>query len=144
MKGEDVSSDVMHIPLSERIADQFLSSLEDTLDSVDDVEIDDLYLSSSVRDGIPISYSESLKPFVGQTHGYHPQEDRVYLSQDNFVLRAIREALIDAGRGGVGARVFLTSTRAYCVDEGREMTLVTWDWPVDDLEEEVAALTKKI
>lgn len=138
-----MSDDVMHIPISERIADEFLTSLEDTVDSVDDVAPEDLYLSSSERDGVPISYSQPLEPFVGQTRGYNPPEDRVYLSEENFVLRAIREALIDAGRRGIGARVFLTSTRAYCVDDGGEMTLVTWDWPGEDLEEEVAALASR-
>jgi hypothetical protein len=134
----------MHIPISERIADEFLGSLEHSFDSLDDVAMEDLYLSSSEKDGVPISYSQRLEPFVGRTRGYNPPEDRVHLSQDNFVLRAIQEALIDAGRRGVGARVFLTSTRAYCVDDGGEMTLVTWGWLGEDLEEEVAALAEKM
>jgi hypothetical protein len=116
----------MHIPISERISQELLSSLEDVFASADDVEVEDLYLSSSVRDGVP------------------PPEDRVYLSQDNFVLRTIREALVDVDRRGIGARVFLTPTRAYCLDDDEELTLVTWDWPGEDLEEGVAAVAEKM
>lgn len=137
-----MSNDTMHIPISERIAGEFLSSLEDSLGSVDDMALEDFYLSSSVRDGVPISYSQSLEPFIGQTRGYNPPEDRVYLDEDTFVLRTIREALIDAGERENGARVFLTSSGAYYVANDEEITLVTWDWPAKNLEEEVVALGK--
>ena len=133
-------SDVMYIPVTKRIANEFLSSVRETFDSVDDEEIDDLYLSSSARAGVPISYDQALEPFIGQTRGYNPPADRVYLSEESFVLRAIREALIDAARRGIGARVFLTTSGAYYVDSDQETMLVSWDWPGDDLGGKIKAL----
>lgn len=138
-----MSNDSMHIPISERIADEFLSSLKDTLGEMTSLEVEDLYLYSIARDGVPVSYTKLLKPFLGQSRHYNQPEQRVYLDEDLFVLRAIREALIDAGEHGIGARVFLTSTGAYYDDDGEEVTLVTWDWPGADLEQQVGALGGK-
>ena len=137
-----MSSDVMHIPVTRRIADEFLSSVRETFELVDDEEMDDLYLSSSARAGVPISYDQALEPFIGQTRGYNPPADRVYLSEESFILRAIEEALIDANRHGIGARVFLTKGGAYYVDGDKETVLVRWDWPAENLEEQVEALER--
>ena len=100
--------------------------------------------SSSIRDDIPVSSSQSLKPFVGQTRGYNPPGDRVLLSKENFVLRAIREGLGAAGRHRTGARVFLTPSRAhYLHDDDGAVPLVTCDCPANDLATEVAAHASK-
>ena len=99
---------------------------------------------ASTRDGVPVSSSQSLKPFVGQTRGYNPPEDRVFLSEENFVLRAIREGLVAAGRRRTGARVFLTSSRAhYLHDDDEQVPLVTCDRPANHRATEVAAHASK-
>ena len=101
-------------------------------------------LSSGIRDGVPVSSSQSLKPLVGQTRRYNPPEDRVFLSEENLVLRAIRVGLLAAGRRGTGARVSLTSSRAhYLHDDDEQVPLVTCDRPANDLATEVSAHASK-
>jgi hypothetical protein len=143
-----MSDKYMTMSIRERDADEFLSNLKSVLGSMDPEDVEELRLYVKGRDAIAISFDAELHPFLGRTAGLNEEEQRTRgLNESLFVTRLI-QARLGAERPE-GGRVFLTSTRAYWVenagdaDQGDELPLVDWDWPGKDLVDTVRALKEE-
>jgi hypothetical protein len=132
----------MDIKISERAAENFLSDLQSVLTSMDSQDIDGLYLYSRKRDAIAVSYDRSLRPFVGRTTGFNPEDKRVrQLDASLYLVQMVGLGLRIAGRPG--GRVFLTSDGAFCIQGGERVQLMNWEWPGRDLVREVVSLLEE-
>lgn len=133
-----MSDGIAKMRVGEPAKEQFLCALEGALKSVDSNDIEDLYVYVKGRDAIAVSYSGAFEPFLGRKFGYNPAELRIDLGDDVAVLKLVAAALEATGKPG--GRVFLRSSGAYCDVDHEEVSLVAWQWPGDDLVEEVVGV----
>lgn len=135
----------MAVGIPERAAANFLSNLQSVLDSMDTEDVEELRLYVKGRGAIAISFDAELHPFLGRTTGFNEEEQRTRGLNESLFVTQLIQARLRAERPE-GGRVFLTSTRAYWVedvDEGDELPLVDWDWPGEDVVDRVKALKQE-
>lgn len=136
MKGNMMNSPINPNITTEQ-ANEFIESIRSTLNILKTSVVKDLYIFSRDRDAVVISFDGQWRPFLCQTRGFNDPSCRVPIYLTNEVLDIIQGALKELGRDTPGGRTFLNSKGVRCIDEGLDVEIVRWDWPLGDLVKDV-------
>ena len=113
-------------------AGEFFGAISNALEKMSYIDLRDVYLFSSARSGVAISFDGGWKPFLGFAAGENPVDRRSHLPEGIWILDQIIDIISSWKHEIAGARVFITQDTAIRVIGDLTHTICIWDWDGKD------------
>lgn len=122
------------LTVSDLHAREFFVAVENTLRTMTSLQLHQIYYCNRPYHAINFSFNHAYIPFFGFTAGFTPEEDRVYMPEDVWLLNKIGNYLDGLNLGIPGGRVSISSARVIKrLDDNSVIDLCVFTWQGEDV-----------